>query len=259
MILADFEYAELLAKLPKNADGKPVCACGALLSGRELREGECHVCDQEKQIAREKAWRKERDLERIDGAAAAALLSIPVGKWARFRAPEIDKLKAQEIGVVARRWTPTDGPIFFSGPTGIGKTSYAAAMIRSVVSNAHHAAKAAINAGAEWKSAFRAATDLKWTNAHALAQARRHHRLGEGEAPLVQEAKDHRLLVIDELGFEPLDTVIFEIADARYLAGAPTVVTTGLTVEQFRARYGDACFRRFAELGTVVEEWGAGG
>lgn len=40
--------------------------------------------------------------------------------------------------------------------------------------------------------------------------------------------------------------------DHRHRAGWPTLVTTGHPPDAFRARYGDALFRRLIEPGKVV-------
>lgn len=61
--------------------------------------------------------------------------------------------------------------------------------------------------------------------------------------------------MLDELGQEPRCEVIWETIDARYLSGLPTVVTTGLRIDELRQRYGAPLVRRLVERGTVIEGW----
>lgn len=64
------------------------------------------------------------------------------------------------------------------------------------------------------------------------------------------------LLVIDELGFEPLDEGLFDVLDERYQRALPVIVTSGLRVTELRDRYGAAALRRLVEpRGVVVEDW----
>jgi DNA replication protein DnaC len=88
-------------------------------------------------------------------------------------------------------------------------------------------------------------------------RARKIHPLGEEEPEEVTRAMRASLLVLDDLGAEPLDTVIFEVLDQRYSRGLPTIVTSGLTPSAIRERYGDAAWRRLSERGVVLEEWRA--
>jgi DNA replication protein DnaC len=87
-----------------------------------------------------------------------------------------------------------------------------------------------------------------------LSGARRRARIG-AESELVRAAIASDLLLLDEIGFEPPGEELPFVVDARYRQKRPTVVTTGLRVVEFRARYGDALWRRLAEGGAVVEAW----
>jgi DNA replication protein DnaC len=64
------------------------------------------------------------------------------------------------------------------------------------------------------------------------------------------------LLFLDELGFEQLDGVAFEIINARYNKQATTIVTTGLQPAEFARRYGSAVWRRQTESGALIEDHG---
>jgi len=64
---------------------------------------------------------------------------------------------------------------------------------------------------------------------------------------------DATVLVLDDLGNEPADSVIFEVVDRRYRPGKPVIVTPGMSPAAIRERYGDALWRRLSERGAVVE------
>lgn len=67
-----------------------------------------------------------------------------------------------------------------------------------------------------------------------------------------------RLLVLDDLGVEPLDTkgfglaAISDLVDRRYDSGRKTIATTNLPQGAFRARFGDRVWRRLVEVGAFV-------
>lgn len=80
--------------------------------------------------------------------------------------------------------------------------------------------------------------------------------LGAGEPEELTRAVEVPLLVIDELGFEPLDEGLFDVLDERYQRALPVIVTSGLRVTELRDRYGAAALRRLVEpRGVVVEDW----
>ncbi len=72
-----------------------------------------------------------------------------------------------------------------------------------------------------------------------------------------------KLLVVDDLGAEPLDAkghqlaVISDVVDRRYDAGKKTIVTTNLAQAQFRERYGtgpgERLWRRICEVGRWID------
>jgi hypothetical protein len=72
-----------------------------------------------------------------------------------------------------------------------------------------------------------------------------------------------KLLVVDDLGTEPLDgkgygiAAITDLVDRRYDGARKTIVTTNLPLEEFKARYGAGLgarlWRRIVEVGRFVE------
>jgi DNA replication protein DnaC len=105
-----------------------------------------------------------------------------------------------------------------------------------------------------------------FTKAATLTQAWRTTKLGEDEidAPIVTTAKTCPLLFIDDIGQEANDpqATLMGIADARYDRGRITIVTSGLKLDSFIERYGDAFLRRFMDAGgkdsgKVIDLWKA--
>lgn len=178
----------------------------------------------------------------------------PNWPYARFDNEVFRARSSKKIVSAVERWDPKTLPtLLLCAPTGRGKTSALVAWLwRHLDQQA-----ARVRAGEEkvWIAQFVFATGPE------LAVARRNAALGE-EAPLVKHALDCKLLILDELGFEKASEaasgVPFEIVDHRYRQQAVTVVTTGLRPTEFRAKYGDAMYRRLTEGGAVVEDFTSG-
>jgi len=119
---------------------------------------------------------------------------------------------------------------------------------------------------ASGKSSLAVALANTWTSVNARASvfvaaaglgvARQQHGLGEGEAALVRQATGAELAILDDLGVEPEvgAPVLAHVLHHRYDSARPTIVTTGLTVEQIAKRYGAGVARRLVETagGAVV-------
>lgn len=66
-------------------------------------------------------------------------------------------------------------------------------------------------------------------------------------------------LVIDDLGVEYMDakgrflSVLTEVIDVRYDAARPTVITTGLSAADFKARYRERIADRIREVGLFID------
>jgi len=85
----------------------------------------------------------------------------------------------------------------------------------------------------------------------------------EGDKKLAHQMRTATALVIDDLGAEFMSdgsiwrTVLDEVIDTRYGDGLATVLTTNLTAEAFKARYGERIADRIRHAG-VVENCGTG-
>jgi hypothetical protein len=123
-----------------------------------------------------------------------------------------------------------------SGPTGCGKTTAAAVLVRRAL--------------AEFQQSngerCECATDLVWTSAIELALAERRHALGAGEPELLVKARTCGLLVLDDLGLEEPGSVL-PILSSRYDWCRATIATTGLGRKALATHLGAAGVRRLLE------------
>jgi DNA replication protein DnaC len=239
--------------LTQDSAGTWLCSCGTVLDGQNLICAECRVERARQEQARAIETRLEGWRDSI--RQHAKLEGVPPWEWARLTNSEFtSRLRGKLLLKSAQTYKLDLGSLIFSARTGLGKTAVTVAMLHRIRA-AEVEAILAGKPGTKPTDTLQRLRYLVWTDGFALAQARRQQPLGQGEARIVERAFEAQVLVIDELGFEPLyDTVVAEIANARYVAALPTIITTGLRPDEFRERYGDACYRRFAERGTVVEE-----
>ncbi|HEX4476036.1 MAG TPA: hypothetical protein VH142_13215 [Polyangiaceae bacterium] len=100
---------------------------------------------------------------------------------------------------------------------------------------------------AQPKNHFRA---LVWFYARDLAAVAAQYPLGRGEPPELDRASTAPLLVLDDLGQEREGDhgAILDVLDRRYRAERTTWISSGLTVDQLRARYSEAAYRRMCEV-----------
>lgn len=249
------EFEARLAARPTNEAGEPLCKCGATYPADRFAF-QCNACA-ERELA---ASRAKADLaQRLRGIAgnfhrysgwddASATSKLPRWSFARLDNPAFRKRVSKRLLTAVERYQG-DKNLVISAATGSGKTALVTAWLYRELDRA--------NAATTADKAF--IRGFAFVTGPDLAQARKQLRLGAGEAPMITAACDASLLVLDELGFEAQTEAVFDVIDDRYRQGKPTMVTTGLRSAEFRARYGDALFRRLAEGGAVVEDWGAGG
>ncbi len=173
--------------------------------------------------------------------------------FAQFDGAEFKRATARAPGIVAtcQKWEPAEGNLVLVGPTGVGKTATAVALFFRLAERALD-----IEAVQEDRQL---ASGAFFCTAADLVAANRAHPLGRGPAPQVRRAIRARLLVLDELGFEPRDETIFGVIDARYKRrlAQSTIATTALDRHGLRERYGDAFVRRLLDPGRLVTAKGA--
>lgn len=178
------------------------------------------------------------------------------------------RIKDSQLQSLARNYVPDQhGGACILGPTGLGKSLTAVAVIRRVwclpaaelfysdrVEYLERAARGGLAARVQWVRAF------------DLPNARLQQRLGDGENDLIARAKAVEFLVLDDLGRESrrggADDVVEEVLLERYDTGRFTYVSSGLTSEALLNRYGDAVIRRVTEAGRlkgcVLQLWKGG-
>lgn len=231
---------------PADADGTVRCDCGSAIPAGSWVCSACRAANEEKDRQRQAAQERARILARAEQGPRTA----PDWQWARVGSEGFEKaVRSKRYRAAAARWKPEAGNLVLLGPTGCGKSTTAIAILWRLKDEALAEAYAQ-----KTFQPCRLTESALWCAAYDLTRARKEHPLGQGEAPLVERACGATLLVLDDLGNEPVDTVVFEVLDARYQAGRPVIVTSGFSPEGLRERYGDALWRRCAERGTVLEE-----
>lgn len=167
---------------------------------------------------------------------------MPEWAWARFSNHTWLEAVHPKVRAAVREWKPGRDGLALFGPTGTGKTSAIVARLyefSDLVTDG-------LRAGRRLR-----APRLCWTRDIDLMNARRRHKLGQGEAPEIDAALDAEILVLDDIGRADAD-LMFEVADGRYTTKKPTVITSGLTTQQVFNRFGDATFRRLTEESPIV-------
>jgi len=154
-----------------------------------------------------------------------------------------DEQEARE-GLVrlAQSWAPQSGNVLLLGETGVGKSTLAAVLVRRLL------AAGVELGGRHWNIA----RDIVWTRAGRLERAKNSTKFGS-ECHELNRAMRATVLVIDDLGWEKdpqsLDELIGERFDARAGRLAITITTSGLDLEDLRARYSDAFVRKILRVG----------
>lgn len=213
------------------------CDCGQLFRARQYRglghklsvaDTFCDACE----VARNRA---DTEAKEIAARLAAVEEQIPVRyRWATVNSPELRRRVVPEQAIARAVAAAGASSLVLLGPAGSGKTSLACAVLRA------EASRRGIYAGT-------------YTTAFALAKARQEHKLGDGEAPIIERACKARLLLLDELGAElGRNTAVQEVFCARHDAELPTIYTSGQSVEELIQRYGDMVARRLLQGATVI-------
>lgn len=160
---------------------------------------------------------------------------------ARVRAPELREFAKDDQGELGA---------LILGPSEVGKSIACAALsIRIAQRSTLDCISRNIanqNGPSQWRSSI---GGIQFRRALDLGSCRQRHPLGEGDAPELLEVAEAKLAIIDDLGWEQPNRseAVLEVIAKRYDAGVPTIVTSGLTHDRFRDRYGDAVIRRIIQ------------
>lgn len=181
------------------------------LCGVDTMRDTCFACN-------EAAERKQ------DAVDESALAGIPARfAWATIEAPALAERvqSTKSIGSLMR--AILEAPrVTVGGATGSGKTSLLVACLRKVLPYGF------------------------MVRAERLARAPIEHSAGQGEAPLVLRAKAARVLLLDDLGTDEITKVsaVRDVVFARYDAGLPTWISTGISSSEIESLYGSGFARR---------------
>lgn len=181
--------------------------------GREAaREGLCHVEYLRRLAEAEAAARYERSVQRRTKAARLPVLkTLEQFDWSWPK--KINRTQVQDL--FRLRFVEQNTNVVFIGGVGLGKTHFALALAHSACLN-------------NLPTLFAQAVEI----VNALSTAQATNTLSKALKAYVAP----RLLVIDELGYLPMDKrgadLIFQVISARYERGA-TVITTNTVYKQW--------------------------
>lgn len=201
-------------------------------------------------VARDDAWaaldalNSERTKAAAIVSAIRTALSVSMAGIADLDAQEWWKLIPEKLRQLAAEYEPAHGNVVICGATGVGKSVACAWICRRLVTAKAQRASEWMLRDSAMPREFVTPTAYMM-RASALSQAARQHPLGSGEAPLIRDAKEVALLIIDDLGWEPeRDDTIRDVIACRYDEGRPLITTTGLTPDELTARYTAPVVRR---------------
>lgn len=203
------------------AEPGPTCPkCGADL----CMNGNCIDCE-------DRARHAQRDRYLAMGDFANEI--PPRWQWVRFDAPELAARVRDTRAMDVTRNLAHDVSVAFTGGAGAGKTTLACCIART-----------------------RAMLGIRvaFATSHDLARARAAAPLGTGEPELVRHAMKAPLLILDDLGQEPMNqqSAVSDVIYTRHNHLRPSVVTSCLDLDGIAKRYGDGIARRVFEKPNVT-------
>lgn len=206
----------------------------------------------------------------IEKEVTRSLVSLvrsgPAAAAAKSHAELLAMIKAPKLREFAEGYDPAiHGGRLIMAPTGVGKSIACLVAVRRrfMARAVENRRRVSTGESIEWDPRKMPPATHLWTRAFDLANARLEHALGDGEASATREASRCGFLVLDDVGWESrragADDAVLEVIAARYDAGLVTCATTGLRMDQFIERYGEAVMRRLVEAGgpggKVLDLW----
>lgn len=218
-----------------NAIGRALPRLGYPLDAAELSR-------LEREDREERLRMVERELGRSEpGCIPASLMEVPLEELISE-----ERVRPELLSQVGG-WTPAYGNLLLLGDTGAGKTHLAAYLLRRV---------AAVLASRSVDSSANALR-CRWYTARQLGDEKQELRNGRG-TDMLERAKRAWLVVIDDVGQDGNRNDVFDVLDHRYIRGTPTIVTSGLTIDAIKKRYGDETRRRLMEnrkIPSTIASW----
>lgn len=179
-----------------------------------------------------------QDLSARRSAVAGVLASLPAHCCSRtVRRLELRGRVHGKILAAVDAWGWDSPNLLVIGPTGVGKTSGAAELVRRLVA-------LGVGGGGD---AFVRAQLIRWQSCRELSEVAREMRLGDGVPEPVLRCQNARLLVLDDIGAQDHAPTLERILNARYERGWPTITTTGLRSRELTATFGEALVRRMLQ------------
>ena len=175
----------------------------------------CWECEKRLDEADEAVLRAQEARERFDACRLPQAYM-----WAALKSRELQKavVYRRPVEELAKRILEST-KVILAGPTGVGKTAVTVACLRARAP----------------RCLFVSATELS--------------TFGEEKDALRQRALATPLLLLDDLGQDSSNACsdIVHILMQRHNSGRDTWITTGLSVSQIQARYGDGVWRRWVK------------
>jgi hypothetical protein len=167
---------------------------------------------------------------------------VPTTLGETVRTPDGKLHKLPELALaMARSAGITGGPLCLAGKSGYGKTVLAVSALKRFVEERAKLTQS--------DAEFALARGARFVDATDLAIERTGHPLGKGIPPLMTDALDATLVVLDGVGDEPpsMPNPVIELINARHKRGRTTWFTIGITSTVAGLRYGGGVKRRIFE------------
>lgn len=184
--------------------------------------------------------------DRLPEKYRAVDLEGPEGDELRRRVKSRNVIHAAQAALTAGR------SVTIQGNAGQGKTSTAAALLVGWVRRLiGPAALAEGDPGEGWRWAR--ARSCRYLRALRIADGKVWRDGAHVDGDDLAAARDAAVLIVDDLGLEPVNTTTIELLHDRADRGAVTLVTTQLGEAKLAATYGDGTARRLLEDSAVIE------